>query len=143
MGNTRRKLEIKLPVEDCFVDLTQDKPKFYKEAEKVEEISNKGGSKIEISIPRNIENLETLEVRKSMLPPIVEAGINREIWPKGRMVGLRLIMDNRDINMVDDSGEFRREKYIQLYQCTAWKRWVILVYTRKDSSKRAIMWWKK
>lgn len=138
---TRRKFEIKLPaVEKCFVDLSAEELKFYEDKTKVEEISNKGGTTIEISIPKEIENLE---IRKSGFPPIVALGTNRQIWPKEGAVSIRLIMDNRDINMLDEDGNFRRKKYIELYQCTAWKRWALLIYTYEDGSLRSILWWKK
>lgn len=113
---------------------------FYKDEGRNEEIVHGKRYVLELEIPKEVK---VLEIRKSNMPPICELGVNRKIWPIDEMIGLRIIFDNRNINMVDDEGEFRKEKYKQLYKNLSWKKWAMLLYKYKDGGYKAQLWWKR
>ena len=140
----RKKWEVKIPtVAKAFVDLEDKELKFFTDKSMTELASNKGGTTLEISVPAEMEEIGILEVRKAMYPPIIALGMNREVWPKAGAHSLSIIMDNRNIGMVNREGKFREDKYRQLCQCCSWKRWAMAIYNYEDGSVRAILWWKK
>jgi len=138
MGNTkRRKLELKLPNKrsNCFVDL--DSGQIFEDEEKKKEITTKNLTTLKVSIPKDIR---FFEVRKSMFSPIGALAMNSNIWPIKGAISLTLFLDNREIDMIEN-GEFRKSKYNELCNALTWKRWMLLVYTFEDRSKKAILWW--
>lgn len=135
----RVKLEIKFPKEErCFCDLSTGEPKFYRNEDMIEEISNKGGHVIEVLIPKEIKSFE---VRKAHLSPIVDISYNRVVWPKDEAIGLMLYLNNREINMICD-GEFRQNKYKSIFNAISYKPWALIQYKYMDGHTRNILWWK-
>ena len=135
----RRKVRLKVSKrwDVCYIDT--DTAKAFADAEMSEEIMTQSPIELEVSIPISIKHLE---LRKALFPPIIQLAMNRQIWPKDKAVSLKLFLDNREIEMTE-KGEFREKKYQDLCKAVYYKRWALLMYTYKDGSTEAILWWKK
>lgn len=134
----RREVVLKLPKKRdiCYVDLSSGE--CFEDEGMEREILSKNPVELRLALP---EKIETVEVHKASLPPIIEMSVNRKVWPMEDAIGLKLFLDNREINMISE-GKYRQNKYRALFHAVTWKRWVLLVYNFKNGSTRSILWWK-
>ena len=137
----RRHISLSFPknLDDIYVSISSEGARIFKDENMTDELPW-GRRNLEIEIPFNVKSLLA---KRTILPPIIELGINKKIWPICDMKELRFIFDNRNILMIDQEGLFRETKYKQLCACLAWKNWVLVQYKHCSGEIHAILYWKE